>query len=464
MNLITSFYFDVDTIRILELTTVLKNNLKNLFINKIHLFIKEQDYDIFLKSEFASDVNFHKIVFILKEAQPTYSDLFNYSITLDFENCCICNSDIEIIIKDSINTILFKKLENSKLIYFLTRHEQDGTRPLIDFFSGSHDAFIFNSQVLRNSVRSNDLDSINYVQNTPGIESILTMLFKDSLGFTIKNPCFQLKLIHHHESNIRSYIKNNTKSVGYTWPVPLGWSGVHCPHMIWPQYFNLKEGSLMPKTLFDVLSAADLPFPKGILQVGASYGQEFQSFLESGIVAGVLIEPLPDPFSHISELCKRNKGFIAVNALCSDTPGEKNTFHVASNGGQSSSIMKPQKHLEMFDFVKFETSVELYSTTVDDVISFLDKNGHAAVTQQLDTLYMDVQGAEFKVLLGSSRTLRQINYIFAELIRGDLYEGAVSLANYCALLDAQGFTLNYLNFNKYHHADMLFVRKKILSL
>lgn len=125
MNLITSFYFDVDTIRMLELTTVLKNNLKNLFINKIHLFIKEQDYDIFLKSEFASDINFHKIVFIPKEAQPTYSDLFNYSITLDFKTCCICNSDIEFIIKDSIHKILFKKLENSKLIYFLSRHEQD---------------------------------------------------------------------------------------------------------------------------------------------------------------------------------------------------------------------------------------------------------------------------------------------------------------------------------------------------
>ena len=64
------------------------------------------------------------------------------------------------------------------LIYFLSRHEQDGSRPLIDLFSGSHDAFIFNSQVLRNSLRPNDLDIINYVQNTPGIESILTILFK----------------------------------------------------------------------------------------------------------------------------------------------------------------------------------------------------------------------------------------------------------------------------------------------
>ena len=220
----------------------------------------------------------------------------------------------------------------------------------------------------------------------------------------------------------------------------------------------------MANVLFDMLRAAELPIPKGILQVGASYGQELQEFLETGITAGVLIEPLPEPFAYISELCKNIKGFIAFNALCSDSSGESHTFHVASNGGQSSSIMKPNKHLEMFDYVKFEHTVQLFSTTVDEIISFLDQNKHQAVTTQLDTLYLDVQGAEFKVLLGAPRTLKQINYIFAELIRGDLYEEAVPLASYCALLEAQGFTLNYLNFNKYHHADMLFVRKSILSL
>lgn len=33
---------------------------------------------------------------------------------------------------------------------------------------------------------------------------------------------------------------------------------------------------------------------------------------------------------------------------------------------------------------------------------------------------MDVQGAEFKVLLGAGRTLSSVNYIFTELIRGAL--------------------------------------------
>jgi len=216
--------------------------------------------------------------------------------------------------------------------------------------------------------------------------------------------------------------------------------------------------------LFDTIRAVGLPAPKGILQVGASFGQEFKDFLERGVTHGLLIEPLAEPFAHLSSLCKQVPGFIAFNALCSDVAGERHTFHVASNGGQSSSIMKPTGHLAMFDFVKFEQTTELVSTTVDDIVAFLNGNGHASVTQALDTLYMDVQGAEFKVLLGAPRALKQVNYIFTELIRGDLYEGAVPMATYCALLEAQGFTLNNINFNAQHHADALFVRKSVVGL
>ena len=216
--------------------------------------------------------------------------------------------------------------------------------------------------------------------------------------------------------------------------------------------------------LFNTLQSVGLPAPRGILQVGASYAQELQRFLEAGVVAGVLVEPLSEPFQHVASLCRQLPGWVAVNALCSDVAGETHTFHVASNGGMSSSMLKPKGHLEVFDYVKFEQTTELVSTTVDDILALLDANGHQGVTGQLDTLYMDVQGAEFKVLLGAGRTLKRINYVFMELIRGDLYEGTLSLATYCSLMEAQGFTLNNINFNAEHHADALFVRKRVLGL
>lgn len=216
--------------------------------------------------------------------------------------------------------------------------------------------------------------------------------------------------------------------------------------------------------LFKTIQAIDLPTPKGILQVGASFGQEFKHFVENGVTHGVFVEPLTEPFNHVAGICKQRPGFVAVNALCSDVSGQKHTFHVASNGGMSSSILAPRDHLQVFDYVKFEQTTELISTTVDDIITFLNSNGHQEVTRRLDTLYMDVQGAEFKVLLGAGRTLASVDYIFTELIRGNLYDGMLPLPSYIALLDAQGFTLNNINYNAQHHADALFVRKSLVGL
>jgi FkbM family methyltransferase len=220
----------------------------------------------------------------------------------------------------------------------------------------------------------------------------------------------------------------------------------------------------MSTNLFSLLSNLELPLPRGILQVGASYGQELEDFIGHGIKKALLIEALPEPFEHISQICQKTPGYIAFNGLCSEASGIEHVFHIASNGGQSSSILKPIKHLEIFDFVKFEEEIRLRSTTVDDIIQFLIQNNYSSITDDLDTLYMDVQGAEFKVLLGSPRTLKQINYIYTEFIRGNLYQDTLPIESYCALLDAHGFTLNNLNFNKFHHADVLFIRKDLLSL
>jgi FkbM family methyltransferase len=220
----------------------------------------------------------------------------------------------------------------------------------------------------------------------------------------------------------------------------------------------------MANTFFDLIAASNAPPPKGILQIGASYGQELQQFLDHGVNRAILVEPLPEPFAYIANICKTAPGFIAFNGLCADFSNKVYKFHVASNGGMSSSILAPKKHLEMFEQVRFDQTVEITTTTVDELMAFLKLNGYGPITDAIDTLYMDVQGAEYKVLLGAPRTLQSINYVTMELIRGDLYEGIQPLAAYCALFEAQGFTLNNLNFNAHHHAEALFIRKSLLNL
>jgi FkbM family methyltransferase len=218
-------------------------------------------------------------------------------------------------------------------------------------------------------------------------------------------------------------------------------------------------------SLFPTLRALNVPMPTAVLQVGASYGQEMQEFIDNGIRCGVFIEPLAAPYEHLSGLCKQLPNFIAVNTLCADAPGQQFTFHLASNGGMSSSILEPGAHLEVNPGVAFTGTVQLTSSTLDQVAAFLRAHQQAAVVDALDLLYMDCQGAEFKILQGAPAMLRQVKYIYTEAMRGNLYKDQVPFLAYCNFLDAVGFTLNDVHFD--HPAlagNALFVRKDVLGI
>jgi FkbM family methyltransferase len=222
---------------------------------------------------------------------------------------------------------------------------------------------------------------------------------------------------------------------------------------------------MQKNNFFDLIDGLKSSKPFGIMQVGASYGQEIELFKKNRISNCIMIEPLPDPFNYISNICKSTPGYIAVNALCSDIVNENVQFHVASNGGQSSSMLKPKDHLKIFDYVKFEEVINLTTTSVDSIYEFMLKNElYSETISKIDTLYLDVQGAEFKVLLGSIRFLKKINYIYFELIRGGLYENMTDLIDYISFLKTQGFVINNINFNEFHHSDVLFVKKELINL
>jgi FkbM family methyltransferase len=217
--------------------------------------------------------------------------------------------------------------------------------------------------------------------------------------------------------------------------------------------------------VFPTLKSLNLPAPTGVLQLGASYGQELQEFVNNGVRCGVFIEPLPAPYAHLAGLCKQVPNYVAVNTLCADEAGRSFDFHVASNGGMSSSILEPGTHLEINPGVQFGQVIQVTSTTVDQVAGFLRANDHAATVDALDLLYMDCQGAEFKILQGAPGMLRQIKYIYTEVMRGDLYKNQVPFLHYCAFLEAVGFTLNDLHFDHPAQAgNALFVRKDVLGL
>ena len=195
INLITSFYIihknDEKSIqRNNELLECLYKNLHNEDIHKIYLFV-----DDILSLNKVLEINFqNKINIIQVGKQPLYSDLFEYCIdNLQDKICMISNSDIYLY---KFDKILLDYLNTS--IFALSRHENDLKCHVLGF--GSHDAFIFLSNILNKNI----LENMNHIQNLAGSDDNIINILVDN-GYKLFNPCFEIIIIHLHNSLVRTY-------------------------------------------------------------------------------------------------------------------------------------------------------------------------------------------------------------------------------------------------------------------
>jgi hypothetical protein len=203
INLITSFYIINKTDEKIiqrnnELLECLYRNLNNDLIEKIHLYVDDL---ISLNKAIQMD-KYNKII-IVNIGQPTYYDMFKYSIdNLKNSICMISNSDIYLY-KCDLN--ILNQLENN--IFALSRHEHNLKCEVLGW--GSHDAFIFKPYYLNYNI----LQYMHHKQNVAGSDDNIINILCDS-GFKLYNPCFEIMIIHLHYSNYRTYDSDNKISNG----------------------------------------------------------------------------------------------------------------------------------------------------------------------------------------------------------------------------------------------------------
>ena len=195
IHLITSFYIthfnsEKNNDRNNELQTALNNNLFNPLIDKVHLYIDNNE-----ALEYIQNLNNSKIIIISINYKPLYSDFFNYANTnLSEHICMITNSDIYL---HECDINILNKLNDSNMVYALTRHENDLSCVQIQHFVGSHDSFLFKSPV------NIDINDITHPQDVWGAENVICYELKKK-NIPIKNPCYQIKIVHLHSSWLRN--------------------------------------------------------------------------------------------------------------------------------------------------------------------------------------------------------------------------------------------------------------------
>jgi len=96
----------------------------------------------------------------------------------------------------------------------------------------------------------------------------------------------------------------------------------------------------------------------------------------------------------------------------------------------SGSIQTPLKHLTEYPTILFDTKIKVQTTTLDAYI----RNNNLSF-DIIDLAWIDVQGAEKKVLDGARNTLNKIRYIHMEYSDQEMYSGQMDLNTTLAYLN-----------------------------
>lgn len=195
--------------------------------------------------------------------------------------------------------------------------------------------------------------------------------------------------------------------------------------------------------------------PTGILHLGANTGQEAEDYKAAGVQNVIWVEANPSLFpklvSHV-----RPYGHRALKGCISDKDGERRPFHIANNGGQSSSLLELGTHKEAHPEVKYVADIEITTIRVD---SLLKKNG-LVISSPGWFLNVDLQGAELLALKGMEGLLKHFSYLYLEVNERFLYVGCPLIGELDCFLDPHGFRRVETKMSGGHGwGDALWIRK-----
>lgn len=188
---------------------------------------------------------------------------------------------------------------------------------------------------------------------------------------------------------------------------------------------------------------------KGVLHIGAHYGEENSIYQELGYPNKVYFEPLSKNYEVLSKLV--TDGVLHKMALGAE-PSIKSMYVESANQGQSSSLLKPKLHLQQYPHITFPDKEEVIVETLDNIIDN---------KESFNFINMDVQGYELEVLKGATQTLKYIDYLMCEVNRAEVYENCCMVDELDEFLEPYGLHRVETTWDGVTWGDAFYVQKKV---
>ena len=226
----------------------------------------------------------------------------------------------------------------------------------------------------------------------------------------------------------------------------------HLPKLIQPNTAVTTEDDL----LFQLAKLPICTEIQALYVIGAHLFQERELFdrIFPNLKAIYLFEPIPELFTKL-ELSLRSDSRIRVFPYAIADCNTTTTFHLTNNQA-SSSLMNLGTHKELFPHVHEVGDIPVVCRTIDSVITEYN-------LLQPDIFFIDVQGAEFRVLSSLTNSLRErVRIIYTEASTEAVYADARPLEDICSLLSPDFHFLGFAPLTNAtpSHGNALFVNQR----
>ena len=187
----------------------------------------------------------------------------------------------------------------------------------------------------------------------------------------------------------------------------------------------------------------------GIVHVGGHHGEEIEDYINEGIQNIIIFEPLLNNFEILQKKCEKLNADIVGHQIALGSEKKIVEMYVSSNDALSSSILKPKIHLTQYTDILFDekemVEVNLLDNYETDTCNFLN---------------MDVQGYELEVLKGGIKTLENIDYVYCEVNRDEVYENNAYIEDIDKFLSDLNFERVVVEWTGETWGDALYIKNK----